>query len=138
MNEKIRFALVGVVNTATDFSILFLLTSVFGVATFAANIVSTSIALAVSYLLNKKAVFKNTDSHNYSQIILFIVVTLSGLWILQGIIIWVMLGVLEDQLHLASGVALFGAKAVATLFSLIWNYLWYSRVVFHQAKSNKK
>jgi putative flippase GtrA len=137
MNEKIRFVLVGVVNTVTDFSILFILASVFGVATIIANVISTSIALSVSYLLNKKTVFKNSDTHNYRQAILFVVVTLSGLWIIQGIIIWVTIGIFSS-LHLHDKEALFGAKLVATVFSLIWNYLWYSRVVFRQEKTSEK
>ena len=137
MNEKIRFVLVGVVNTVTDFSILFILASVFGVATIIANVISTSIALGVSYLLNKKAVFRNTDTHNYRQVILFVIVTLSGLWIVQGIIIWATVGMIAVIVH-DDKVALFGAKLIATLFSLIWNYLWYSRVVFRQEKSSEK
>src|ERR1700757_4897596 len=85
--EKIRFAMVGIVNTIVDFGIFLSLASLFHVPTILANVISTSCALAVSYLLNKKAVFGNTDTHNYRQISLFIVVTLTGLWLIQSVVI---------------------------------------------------
>lgn len=136
--EKVRFAAVGVLNTAVDFVILFSLVTLLGVPSLMANVVSTSAALAVSYLLNKKAVFGNTDAHNPRQMLLFVAVTLSGLWILQGLIIWNVTNVAGAWLALSAGVTLLVAKAIATLFSLTWNYLWYSRVVFRKANTSLK
>lgn len=138
-SEKIRFGLVGAFNTAVDFSILFVLARLVGIPTVVANIISTSCALAVSYLLNKKAVFRDTDKNNHRQVVLFVVVTLVGLWGVQSV---VMLGV-SELLHsmlpaLGDGtLALVIKKAVATLVSLIWNYLWYSRVVFRKGSHEK-
>ena len=127
-HEKVRFILVGAVNTSIDFIVLFALVDLFGAPTIVANIVSTTVAVAVSYVLNKKAVFGDTDTHNVTQIALFVVVTLTGLWVLQGIIIAVLAPWL--QTFVGKNIALFGAKLVATVFSLTWNYLWYSRIVF--------
>lgn len=134
--EKIRFAMVGVVNTIVDFGILSVLAIFFGLPVFIANIISTSCALMVSYLLNKKAVFGDGDKHNTRQIIKFLVVTLSGLWFLQSIVIvftwWVLygiMGVYQSVLFLLVG------KAFATVASLVWNYLWYSRFVFRKGRA---
>jgi putative flippase GtrA len=132
-HEKIRFALVGGLNTAVDFVILFSLVNLFAVPSLVANIISTSVALAVSYTLNKKAVFGNTDTHNLRQVILFVTVTLSGLWILQGAVIVIV----TSSLVALGGVSLLAAKAIATLFSLTWNYLWYSQVVFKKNNNTK-
>lgn len=135
-HEKIRFVLVGGVNTVVDFAILFTLVNLCSVPTFAANIVSTTAALSVSYVLNKKAVFGDADTSDIKQIALFVVVTLVGLWIVQGVVITLVSPLLQT-LGGKNG-SLFIAKLIATLFSLTWNYLWYSRVVFHRRKPSSK
>jgi putative flippase GtrA len=134
--EKVRFALVGLLNTAVDFIILLVLASLLGVPSSIANIVSTTIALLVSYLLNKKAVFGNTDPNNRRQLLLFITITLFGLWVLQTIVIAVSSSLLSTWLGLsgASALVLIIAKLVATCVSLTWNYIWYSRVIFSKNK----
>jgi putative flippase GtrA len=59
--SKIRFALVGGINTAIDFGILFLLTS-FGLNKFVANFISTSVAFIFSFFANRSFTFKSTGS----------------------------------------------------------------------------
>ncbi len=134
MNTKIRFALVGAVNTAVDVVILFVLAVGFGVVPFLANVVSTSAALVTSYMLNKKAVFRDADAKRAKQFAAFVAVTLVGIWGIQGGVIWGV-GAAARELFGAEGAAvLLAAKAIATVFTLTWNYLWYSRVIF--AKRN--
>ncbi len=136
-SEKVRFGLVGGVNTATDFGILFILVKALGVPVFAANIVSTSVAIGVSYLLNKKAVFGSNDQANKRQITLFIIVTLTGLWIIQTIIIALVSQLFYVSLHTDAHniFVLFVSKVLATAATLVWNYIWYSRVVFKKEQS---
>lgn len=122
--KKIRFVLVGGTNTTIDFGILFGLTFL-GVDKIIANYISTSIALVFSFFANKSFTFKNTSKNAKRQFILFLVVTLIGLWILQPLIIWGYTSLLDD-----SPLSLFIAKLIATIVTLIWNYLFYSRVVF--------
>lgn len=128
MNERIariaRFGVVGVANTALDFGILFGLTSL-GTPVFLANIVSTSAALALSFVLNRNFTFRS-DGARSRQLVLFFVVTLVGLWVLQPLVI---LGVqallpMHDQISLLIG------KLAATVVSLVWNYVLYARFVF--------
>jgi putative flippase GtrA len=132
--EKIRFAAVGAVNTLVDFAVFLSLASVLHVPTVIANIISTTCALCVSYVLNKKAVFGDTDSHNYRQIATFVVVTLTGLWLIQSVIIvqvssW-LVTVFGSETH--APLVLLAAKLIASVVSLVWNYVWYSRVVFRK------
>lgn len=134
-HEKIRFVLVGCINTSVDFGLLFVLVNLILMPAIFANIISTTVALCVSYLLNKKAVF-GADATNAKQIVLFVVVTLAGLWILQGGIIALLAPVLQPVAGDSGG--LLGAKLIATLFSLTWNYLWYSRVVFRKDGRDKE
>lgn len=129
-SEKVRFGLVGGVNTSVDFVVLFILARLFGVPAILANVISTSCAVAVSYVLNKKAVFGDADRNNRRQLILFIVVTLTGLWVLQSFVIASVTTALAGLTH--DSWVLFAAKVVATVSTLVWNYLWYSRVVFRR------
>lgn len=123
--EKFRYALVGGFNTALDFGILFLLTSL-GLSTIVANYISTSIAFIFSFFANKTFTFKATGDAR-REFILFLVVTLTGLWVLQPIVI----AAVEHALHtLPNTEKVLVAKLIATLVSLIWNYIFYSKVVF--------
>lgn len=135
-SEKIRFGLVGAFNTGVDFGVLFILARLMGVPTLVANVVSTTCALIVSYTLNKKAVFRNTDTRNHRQVLLFVVVTLAGLWGVQSVVIMVSTAMLHGLIA-NSGLLLLVTKGIATLFSLVWNYLWYSRVVFRKDSHEK-
>lgn len=131
-SKKIRFGLVGLVNTGVDFSILFILARIIGLPVIVANVISTSCSMTVSYLLNKKAVFGNTDKNNKRQVALFVIVTLTGLWGLQSLIIMIVSELLRDMFN--SDVILLVAKLLATVASLIWNYILYSRVVFRGSR----
>lgn len=129
--DKLRFAIVGGANTALDFLVLFLFVNI-GVDKIAANYISTSVALVFSFFANKSFTFKNTDKNSKKQFAIFLVVTLAGLWILQPIIIWIVSISLTP--YIANEAALlFVAKLIATIASLIWNYLLYSRLVFKKA-----
>ena len=129
--EKIKFAIVGGANTVLDFGLLFLFTFL-GVDKIIANYFSTGIALIFSFFANKSFTFKHKGGNAKKQFILFLVITLAGLWILQPIIIWVSTASLEAYLT-NEALNLFVAKLIATIASLIWNYLLYSRLVFKKS-----
>jgi putative flippase GtrA len=129
--DKLRFAVVGGANTALDFILLFLFVNL-GVNKIVANYFSTSISLIFSFFANKSFTFKDKSAHAKKQFGLFLLVTISGLWILQPIIIWSVSAVLESTIQNES-VLLFIAKLIATVASLIWNYSLYSRLVFKKA-----
>ena len=126
--DKLRFAVVGGANTALDFILLFLFVNL-GIDKIIANYFSTGIALIFSFFANKSFAFKNKSSNAKKQFALFLVVTIAGLWVLQPIIIWAVTTVLAQYVTNES-VLLFVAKLIATVGSLIWNYLLYSRLVF--------
>ena len=127
---KIRFALVGGINTLIDFGLLFAFSSLFGVPRGLANILSTSVAFVFSFFANKKFTFQSSSKENIvSEMVLFTIVTLFGLWVIQGLIIHFLTPVITS-FGLTETIALLGAKLIATVASLIWNYLLYSRAVF--------
>lgn len=128
--QIIRFGLVGGTNTVIDFGLLFLLKSL-GLPVITSNIISTSVAFCFSFFANKKYTFKTTDTNVRREIILFVVITLFGLWVLQTIVIKVMTALLA-QSGLSGDLVLLVAKLVATVVTLVWNYVLYDKVVFRK------
>lgn len=125
---KIRFGLVGGANTAIDFGLLFVFRSL-GLPVISANIISTTAAFCFSFFANKKYAFKSKNGNVKRELLLFVIVTLFGLWVLQTVVIQLVLLPL-NSVGLPSETSLLIAKVIATLISLIWNYIMYSRVVF--------
>jgi putative flippase GtrA len=126
--EKIRFGIVGIANTAIDFILLFALTAL-GIDKIVANYISTTTAFIFSFFINRSFTFKSTDGNVKKQFLLFVIVTLIGLWVIQPLVITAVSWMLSGS-SLAEPILLFIAKVVATVASLIWNYLFYSRLVF--------
>lgn len=131
---KLRFGVIGGFNTILDFGLLFAFSSLLGVPRGLANIMSTSVAFVFSFFANKRYTFKSSDKKNViREMVLFTVVTLFGLWVIQGLIIHFLSPVIAS-FGFSSELALLGSKLVATIASLVWNYLLYSRVVFVKHK----
>ena len=134
-SQKVRFGLVGVVNTVVDFIVLNVLVSVVGIAIVPANIVSTTVAMLTSFTLNKKAVFQGGDSGGMRQIVLFFAVSLAGIWLVQSSVLALVYHILQP-IGLHAAVLLNVSKVIGICAGLVWNYLWYSRVVFKRKGTN--
>ena len=130
--QKVRFMIVGGANTALDFILLFLFTGL-GVDKIVANYFSTGISLIFSFFANKKFTFKHKTGSAKKQFALFLIITLVGLWVIQPIIIWFSTSTLTPYIT-SEPINLFIAKLIATVASLIWNYLLYSRLVFKKTE----
>ena len=126
--KKIRFGIVGIANTALDFAILFLLVAL-GLDKIPANYISTGVAFVFSFFVNKSFTFKSKGGNVKKQFVIFIAISIVGLWIIQPVVITVISAALAHT-GWASGLILFIAKIIATIASLIWNYVFYSRLVF--------
>ncbi len=129
--QKLKFGIVGVANTALDFLILFLLVNL-GLDKIPSNFISTGIAFIFSFFVNKSFTFKSSGGNVKKQFILFILVTMAGLWIIQPIIITLVTGTLSSFIE-SDNITLLVAKLIASVASLIWNYIFYSRFVFKKA-----
>ena len=130
-NQAFWFSVIGGINTALDFIILFVLAS-FGVKIFIANIFSTGITFIISFLMNKKITFKSVSNNKKElirEMVLFILVTLFGLWVIQNIVISTAMPIFENLLK-NKRISLLLSKLIATIFSLIWNFILYKKVVF--------
>lgn len=130
------FGLIGIFNTVFDMALYVFFQYLTG-SIIIANIVATSAALIGSYFLNSKLTFK-AKKWTVKGFVLFVVVTLFGLWVLQiGIIylltpvvdvvptfLWHMFGPLENI------VKILAPKVVATAVTVVWNFVWYNKVIF--------
>lgn len=127
-----RFAVVGLVNTAVDLGVLLLLVHI-GVIVFWANVVSTTVAFLLSYVLNRVFVFRQADTglSGVRQFVLFAVITFTGLWLIQPLII---LGIeqLIAPLGFSTTVGVGIGKIVATGVTMVWNYVLYGRFAFRE------
>ena len=138
-NKLVRFALVGITNTLIDI-LLFVSLRYADLPITAANILSTSAALIVSLLLNYRYTFQGKRMTRW-DVALYIVVTLVGIWILQPIIISAITAYGPSSRLILAAAKPFGLeklfiivipKLAATAVTLVWNYLWYNKVVFRQ------
>lgn len=133
-NRFSRFALVGIASTAIDFTILLTLKS-FGLPVVPANVTSSALAFIFSFTANRKYTFKSTDANIAREILLFVTLTLIGIWGLQSIVIWL---TIEPFTHLLGNHTTYGliaAKLVATAVSMVWNYVTYSKFVFRHKQA---
>lgn len=142
-NQKARFMAVGVINTLIDFTLFNIFVKLIGLAVPISNIMSTTVAMGASYLLNKRAFFNNHETANLRQVILFFTVTLLGIWFIQTLIVVQVFEWLKTVVDahidssLLSWFLLNVAKASGVIVGAIWNYLWYSRVVFARPSRGK-
>ena len=126
--KPLRFILVGIANTAIDFIVLFSLTT-FGLPLVVANFISTSVALTFSFFANRSFTFGSTGKKR-SQAVRFLLVTLVGLWVLQPIVLVLAVPALEGMLSREASIVV--AKLIATVVSMVWNYLLYDSLVFRK------
>ena len=117
--QLITFALIGVLNTAVDIALYTLLIWL-QTPLLTAIIASTTAGMICSYFLNRRFTFKT----NHQPIVQFICITITGLWILQPIVIWLLI----QLFGITDTFGLTIAKLVTTSVSLVWNFVWYKLV----------
>lgn len=120
--EKLKFLLVGGANTILDFTIYGLLVGALGVVAVGANMISTTICMAVSFVLNYRFVWESKKSKRETAP-KFVAVSLFSAWIVQSGIIWVVTAIFggEDLVSLV-------AKVIGIGVGMISNYLGYKYI----------
>lgn len=133
-----RFFAVGVLNTVIDFGILNLLSRSTGIAAGillgGVNVPGFLVAVVNSYLWNKLWVFKEGSQNLFAAFPKFFAVTLMGLLVNSGIVIFFTTSVAPST-GLPSNVALNIGKLLATMISLAVNFLGYKFFVFQKKNS---
>ncbi len=127
-----KFALIGVVNTAIDFGVYYILTrytAFFDVATskkYIANVIAFIFAATCSFFANRMWTFNRTTSATVGEVTKFYSTTVMGL-VLNSLLLALFIKVfaLHDLV----------AKAVATVFVILWNFILQKLWVFTPAKN---
>lgn len=130
-----RFAAVGVLNTLIDFAVFSVLALVLGLHVALANTVSYSAGIANSYVWNRHWTFSDRRSDVWvPELTRFIAANIGG-WAVNTGIVWLIVA----SHRLAGGDGFFGvpatlvipgAKVVALLGSMTFNYLAFRSWVF--------
>ena len=112
-----RFAAVGVVNTAIDVALFTLLHPHLGIVV--ANLVSTSAGMAFSFTVNGLLVFGATRLR-WRDALRFVATTGVGLWVLQPVLIHLLIDLMPAP----------AAKLVATGVTVVVNFVAYRYLVW--------
>jgi putative flippase GtrA len=134
IGQIFRFAVVGGINTAVDWVILFGLTKATGIyegnGLIPLNTISFTAAVINSYLLNKKWTFKDNDTSNVGKkFSSFLLVSIVGALINTAVLRIVSTNI-DPMFDLSQEIWLFVAKAAATGVGLAWNFVGYKLFVF--------
>ena len=130
--QFMRFVGVGLANTVNDYLIFNILFHFTG-KQLASNMVSTTVALTVSFFLNSKLVFTGHNSTNKKRTMaLFFACSLFSIWVIQNIALSIFYKLLlHTSLKTLSNILLVNiAKTLGVGFSLVTNYLSYHYIVF--------
>ena len=127
----LRYGLVGTFNSLLDLGLFSLFSVGLHITEVVANVMSTSIVLCVSYVLNRLFVFRSNRPVR-STVVHFVSITLFTGLIVQSGVIWVVvhLGTLLVPSLSYSILAPF-AKLCAMGVAMVSNYLGY-RWIFHE------
>lgn len=143
-----RFALVGIGNTLLDFllfnALLFLFSATGNAQRTALNTLSFLSVAVVSYLVNRRFVFRSSVV-GHRRLIGFIAVNVISLIIGQQIVLWLYLehgtsisDIFVDITNLDFDfIHSNAAKAAGTAISMVVNFVLYDRLVFSDQASKK-
>lgn len=134
VKKFIKFGGVGVLNTIIDYAVFNFCLSAFGMSPFYANFFSTSAALSFSYFANKSYVFKHGKGYDHRSALSFVLVTTFGLWIIQGLGLAMIVHLVQSN-HAAfyashEYLVINVSKLIASVASIVWNFIMYDTVVF--------
>lgn len=122
--QFVKFNIVGVLNTAVDFGVYFLLTKFAGMNYVLAQTISYTAGIANSYVWNTIWTFKQEKRRNTKEILLFILVNLVSYGVSVGI-----LALCKDVFHVPYELV---SKAAASFGSALVNFAGNKLFVFNK------
>lgn len=140
--QFIKFGIIGCSNIIVDLAIYTLLNELLPINAEICSIISSTICMSISFIINRKWTFKNTDSSKLKQqIVLYFSVSLFSAWGVQSLLIlltkepWFYLvsGIFTNlgaiTLTISDGLAKLSGIFVAT----ITNFVGYKFIVFRKS-----
>ncbi len=114
IKQFMKFAVVGGINTVIDYLIFSALIYLLHVHYLAANIVSFSVAVTNSYILNRRWTFRRGSQQWRSEAAKFFIINIIALGISE-----LLLHLFVERLHVSELLA----KAMAIIVVLFWNFV---------------
>ncbi|MDR1448373.1 MAG: GtrA family protein [Candidatus Ancillula sp.] len=143
MQKVIKFMFVGGINTVLDF-LLFnffahvLELSIFGLqSVILAQILSASVVVPISYILNRHFTFSSDKSHK-ETFVHYILISFFNAWILQTTVIGLVVytshtvGILTQNAFVLDNIA----KCCGIALGMISNFFFYHRIFEHKSSKN--
>lgn len=131
MREIVLFLAVGILNTAVDFAVLNLLIALThyhgGPWLLVFNSISFLAAVINSYIWNGRITFRHHERGDAWRFLRFVALNAVGLGI-NSLTVWFMTPLMDTLFSIV--VAVNVSKVLATVFSLIWNYISIKRWIF--------
>lgn len=158
--QVFRFGLVGVVNTVVDYVTFITLTVVFQIPlsrVWMAKYPSSAVGMAVSFILNRRFVFRSTERRAGGQAFRFFTATVIGIFVIQNLLTQLFASKFQffgiEAFRLMDSAGLSGVRltlhdrelgitrdftiktvafALGASVSIFWNFLAYKYWVFRQ------
>lgn len=122
--QIIKFGFVGIAASVIDVGILMLLKEVFHVDELISSTISFSVSVIANYILSMRFVFNGKKQNRIKEFVFFVVLSIGGLCINQGIM-WV--GIKKMSIHYLV------VKIFAMVFVPIYNFI--TRKIFLEQKN---
>lgn len=122
----ITYNFIGLINTAIDFCLFFILTKWLFISITISQIFSYSVGMINSYFMNRKLTFKSNKTINIVEFISFLSINVISLTI-STIVLNTMVSVTDSLLI---------SKIIATIFSMGINYVGQRFITFRKRGNN--
>lgn len=133
LEQIVKFGIVGIIAFVIDYAVLFVLAHFCGMDSIAAATISFTVSVIFNYIASMKYVFVGrTDQSKTQQFVIFIILSVIGLLINDGIMILlnnVLISLLPTFYYMFS-------KIVATAVVMVWNFI--TRKIFLEQKNTDK
>jgi len=119
IRQFIKFGIVGIVSTAIDWGLFYLLNFSFGIYYLTAKVLSFAVAVINSFVWNRRWTFRSQNPNRNQEFVKFLVIALVGLS-LNTLIMYLAVSIF----HTRKIVGLIFATGIVTFWNFLANKYW--------------
>ncbi|QDW24350.1 GtrA family protein [Pedobacter sp. KBS0701] len=120
--KLIRFGIVGLIGTAVDFGVTFIVKEKLGINKYVANTFGFILAVVNNYFLNKYWTFNNVYGNSFIQFLIFCTISIVGLLINLGVIY---------VFNTSKKYPFYVTKVIGVAIVALWNFSMNFFLTFH-------